>query len=341
MLRRIALCALPVLLLATACTQAKSPDASGTQSTSSSASTTPTNSGSASTSGSTSASSTPTPTKTTTKPAAPTKAVHVSLLENDGGVYGVGMPIIAWFNVAPTDAHAFSAATKVTQNGVAVPGKWYFESTAHAGAALEAHWRPASYWKGHSAIHLDLPVKGLSAGPGLAYDDSLTLDMSTGTAIISTVSAISLRMTVTVDGKPYGTFPVSLGANNTPTARGTKVIMEKGADISMRGPGYFDAHVKWTQRLTYGGEYLHAAPWNCTVGSGCTGPANNIGHLSTSNGCTNLVPGTAEQLYNLMKIGDVVQFPDANGPAMTMGAGYGDWNVPWSQWVTGGALKTT
>ena len=53
---------------------------------------------------------------------------------------------------------------------------------------------------------------------------------------MSRVDAVSLHMTVTVDGKQYGTYPVSLGASNTPTARGTKVIMEKGADISMRGP---------------------------------------------------------------------------------------------------------
>ena len=42
-----------------------------------------------------------------------------------------------------------------------------------------------------------------------------------------------------------------------------------------------------------------------------------------------------------MKIGDVVHYPDANGPAMQLGPGYGDWNVAWSQWLTGGALKTT
>ena len=28
-----------------------------------------------------------------------------------------------------------------------------------------------------------------------------------------------------------------------------------------------------------------------------------------------------------------------NGPAMTLGAGYGDWNVDWATWQTGGALK--
>ncbi|HEX2903386.1 MAG TPA: L,D-transpeptidase [Jatrophihabitans sp.] len=319
------MCTLPVLALVAACTQARQPDAQGSSSRPVSNSSAPASSSSSTPSASASTSA------TSSKPAVPTRPVHVSLLESDGGVYGVGMPIIAWFNVAPTNAKAFDAATKVTQNGHVVPGSWYFERTAHPGAAMEGHWRPQHYWLGHSSIHVDLPVKGLSAGPGLAFDDSLTLDISTGTAIVSRVDAVSLHMTVTVDGKLYGTYPVSLGAPNTPTSRGIKVIMEKGADISMRGPGYYDPHVQWTQRLTYGGEYLHSAPWN----------VNNLGVRSTSNGCTNLAPATAKGLYNLMKIGDVVEYPNANGPAMTLGAGYGDWNVPWSQWLTGGAVSSS
>jgi hypothetical protein len=37
----------------------------------------------------------------------------------------------------------------------------------------------------------------------------------------------------------------------------------------------------------------------------------------------------------------VISYPNANGPAMTLGAGYGDWNVPWSEWLTGGLYPTT
>jgi lipoprotein-anchoring transpeptidase ErfK/SrfK len=241
------------------------------------------------------------------------------------------MPIIAWFSVAPTDAAAFAKATTVTANGAPVTGAWYFENSHHAGSVLEGHFRPRSYWPAHASIRLNLPVKGLSAGPGLTYDDSLTLSISTGAANISTVDAHTLRMTVRTDGKLYGVFPVSLGAASTPTLRGTKVIMEKGVDISMRGPGYYDPHVKWTQRLTYGGEYLHAAPWNLA----------NLGVRSTSNGCTNLSPAVAQRLYGFLGIGDVVLFPNAGGPPMRLGLGYGDWNLNWQTWLTGGAIKTS
>jgi lipoprotein-anchoring transpeptidase ErfK/SrfK len=324
-LRRIVLLAtvaLPALLLSAACTPAPSPSSSAPAGSASSSA-----SGRGTASSSASATAKPTPTK---KPV-PTKKVHVSLLENDGATYGVGMPIIAWFDRAPTNAKAFAAATTVTVNGSKISGGWYFESTAHSGSALEAHYRPVTYWPAHAKIEVNLPVKGLSAGPGLAYDNSLTLSISTGAANILTVDAHTLKMTVKTDNKLYGTYAVSLGANNTPTARGTKVIMEKGADISMRGPGYYDAHVQWTQRLTYGGEYLHSAPWNVA----------NLGVRSTSNGCTNLLPAVAKKLFGFLEIGDVVNYPNANGPAMQLGQGYGDWNVPWTTWLTGGALKTT
>jgi lipoprotein-anchoring transpeptidase ErfK/SrfK len=272
----------------------------------------------------------PTHPKTTAKPKPLGKPVHVSLAISDGEVRGVGMPIIAWFNRAPTDATAFVKATTVTVNGRPVNGAWYFERTAHEGAALEAHYRTPTYWPAHASIKLNLPVKGRSAGPGLYYDDNLTLAMSTGPANIATVNAASLQLTLTSDGREYGPFPVSLGAPDTPTARGIKVIMEKGASICMSGPGYSECGIKYTQRLTYGGEYLHSAPWNI----------RNLGRVSTSNGCTNLSPADALELYNILRIGDVVQYPNASGPRMELGSGYGDWNLRWSTWLSGGALQT-
>lgn len=279
----------------------------------------------------TSPSATPSPTPKLTT------AVHVSLLNGDGDVRGVGMPIIAFVDQPITDAKAFNAATVVTVNGAPVEGNWYWQETARGdGSVYEAHWRPEKYWPAHAKIHMDLPVANVLAGADTTagggnfyFDNSLTLDMSTGVAYIGTVDAASHQMTVTADGAAFGTYPVSLGAPDTPTARGIKVIMEKGLDIRMSGPGYDDPHVKFTQRLTYGGEYLHSAPWN----------VGNIGQRSTSNGCTNLLPANAETLYNTFEIGDVFVYPNADGPAMTVGAGYGDWNLPWAQWQAGGLFK--
>jgi lipoprotein-anchoring transpeptidase ErfK/SrfK len=286
--------------------------------------------------------STPVPSSSSSVPTGHGQPVQVSLQTGDGAQVGVGMPIIAYLSRPITDAKAFSAATKVTVNGEPVKGAWYFEQKyAQPGVAIEADYRLPHYWPAHAQIRLSLPVKGLSAGPGLVFHDSLTLAFSTGAANIAVVDDTTHTMTVTSDGKLWGRFPVSLGATDTPTAHGTKVIMEKGLSICMTGPGYHICHVKDTQRLTYGGEYLHAAPWNCIGPKGCTGPEDNIGKADSSNGCTNLLPADAAKLYHFLEVGDVVRYPNANGPAMTMGAGFGDWNVAWAQWLTGGIYPTS
>jgi lipoprotein-anchoring transpeptidase ErfK/SrfK len=269
--------------------------------------------------------------------ATPTKApdvpVHIKTLNSDGVTYGVGMPIIAYFNRKITDGRPLQDATKVTVNGKPVTAAWYFEySNANKGYPIEGHLRPKAYWSAHSKVHVDLPMKGVSAGKGLAFDNNLTLDFNIGAAHITTVDNSSHTVTVVSDGKKYGTFKTSLGASNTPTLRGIKVIMEKGRDISMRGPGYYDASVKYTQRLTYAGEYLHAAPWN----------TRNIANgVNSSNGCTNLTDDVAKQLYGYLRVGDVVTYPNANGHKMSLGEGYGDWNVTWGEWQTGGLVSTT
>jgi lipoprotein-anchoring transpeptidase ErfK/SrfK len=276
----------------------------------------------------------PAPLLTTTSPSTavgPHVAVHVSLLNADHSVVGVGMPVIAYFTKPISDASAFAHATTLTVNGKPAIGAWYFERTADPGHPIEGHFRMSSYWPAESKIHIALPVGGLSAGKNLAFDDSLTLDFSTGPAQIVTVDDAHHSLALSRDGRTIEKAPVSLGAQMTPTRRGIKVIMEKGKDISMKGPGYYDPHVKWTQRLTYDGEYLHAAPWN----------SYNIEHgIDTSNGCTNLTDSDAKRLYATLRVGDVVDYPNASGPKMSLGDGYGDWNVPWSTWLTGGAVPT-
>jgi lipoprotein-anchoring transpeptidase ErfK/SrfK len=271
------------------------------------------------------------PAASASKPPLPLTPVHVMLKWSDGSRFGVGVPVIAYLSRKITDARTFAAATTVTVNGSPAAGAWYFETSgAVAGYPLEAHYRLQNYWPAHSKISVKLPVKGLSAGPGMAFDDSLTLGFSTGAANVATVDDLKHTLTLVSDGTTVGSYPVSLGARGTPTARGIKVIMEKGISICMSGPGYSECGVKYTQRLTYGGEYLHAAPWNIA----------NLGNTDSSNGCTNLSPADAAALYGMLEIGDVVNYPNANGPPMQLGAGYGDWNVAWSTWLTGGAVTT-
>lgn len=269
------------------------------------------------------------------KPAKPAKPVHVKLLNSDGSTYGVGMPLIAFFSRRIHSAKALQQATKATVDGKPIQGAWYFETSSYyKGYPIEGHWRPQDFWPAHSHIHVDIPAKGLSAGGGMAFDDSLTSDWYTGARNIATVDDASHRIIVTSDNHRKFDFPVSLGANKTPTKHGIKVIMEKVPTVCMHDIAgtYYECGIKLDQRLTYDGEYLHSAPWN----------VSNIEHgVDSSNGCTNLLPKDAATLYHFLRVGDVVNYPNANGPAMQIGMGYGDWNVEWGAWLTGGLVSTT
>ncbi len=314
-LRKPAAIAVTTALLLTACSAQSTSGAPASRSGASGASTAP---------------STPAPSPTTpTGP--PPKPVHVSLLEGDGGVYGVGMPIIAWFDRAPTDASAFDKAVTVTVNGRPASGAWYWQKSGHAGSAVEAHYRMQQYWPAHARIRMDAPVKGLSAGKGLAYDNSLTLSMSTGAANIATVDGRTERMIVTSDGKKVFDFPTSLGSADTPTYSGTKVVMEKNRVERMKsepGQPYYSLDVPWSVRLTNSGEFVHAASWN----------GGNIGVRSTSHGCTNLTVEDAKRYFQFARLGDVFTYTNTGGPPMPSWDGYGDWNVSWPAWRAGGIL---
>jgi lipoprotein-anchoring transpeptidase ErfK/SrfK len=264
-------------------------------------------------------------------PAATGKPVHIRLLEGDGSTWGIGMPIIAYLSAKITDAHAFAAATTATVNGAPAQGAWYFQRSAiYAGYPIEAHYRTEHYWPAHAQIHLGLAAKGQSAGPGLVFDNSLTLDMSTGAANISKIDGKTERMTVTSDGKRKFQFPVSLGKAGTPTFSGVKVVMEKDRVQRMTGPGY-DLKVPWSVRITNSGEFVHAASWN----------GGNIGQRSTSHGCTNLNVSAAQSFFTFAQIGDVTEYTNTGGPKMPSWDGYGDWNLSWSTWQAGGLFRTT
>jgi lipoprotein-anchoring transpeptidase ErfK/SrfK len=274
---------------------------------------------------------------TSTAPAGPRRGsgtpVHVSLYEGDGTTYGVAMPIIAYFSADVTDARVFDQVARVSVNGVAAHGAWYWEQSSQSSSSMEAHYRLAGYWPAHATIHLDLPVKGLWAGQGRVFDDSLSLTMHTGA-----------RHIVKIDGKPGldsmkaysdGTLvrkvKVSLGAAETPTYLGTAVVISKSNPELMKsspGEAYYSIEVPWSVRVTYDGEFLHDAYWN-----------NQLGQVNLSHGCTNLSPAVAKWYYHWSRVGDPVTWTHTGTKkVLPVWDGWGDWNVSFATYRHGGLL---
>ena len=139
------------------------------------------------------------------------------------------------------------------------------------------------------------------------------------------------QMRVLRDGKLIRRIPVSLGKRSTPTSSGKMVIMEKHQHTTFdtRGEpnGGYVVNVKDAQRLTWGGEFIHGAPWS----------VSDQGHRNVSHGCTNISAANADWLMGVTQVGDLVTFTGTE-VRLQPGNGWTAWNTSWGQFVKGSAL---
>ena len=156
--------------------------------------------------------------------------------------------------------------------------------------------------------------------------------------MVSKVNIQTHQMKVFRDGRLLRTIPITTGEQPKFTTRsGIKVIVEKFRHKRMNSEtigidpnsadGYDLDDVEYAMRVTYSGEFVHAAPWS--VGS--------QGRANVSHGCTGMSTDNAAWLYNQSMPGDVVEYTGSS-KGMTLTNGYGDWNLSWGSWEKGSAL---
>jgi lipoprotein-anchoring transpeptidase ErfK/SrfK len=156
--------------------------------------------------------------------------------------------------------------------------------------------------------------------------------------VVSKVNAQTHQMKTFINGKLARTMPITTGKPGFTTRSGIKVIVEKFRSKRMNSEtvgiaaGSSEAYdldnVEYAMRVTYSGEFLHAAPWS--VGS--------QGYANVSHGCTGLSTSNAAWLYGVSKPGDVVEYTGTDRQ-MTLDNGYGDWNEPFKAYKAGSALS--
>ncbi len=255
---------------------------------------------------------------------------YPSVAPLQGETVGVGMPVVVSFDIAVQDKAEFEKHMTVT-SVPAQRGSWHWMSDH------EAHWRPAHYWKAGTDVTVDVDVNSLPAGGGIYGQESRTLRFHVGSANIYKVNAQTHQMQVFSNGKLLRTIPITTGKPGFTTRSGTKVIIEKFRAKRMNSEtvgiaeGSPDAYnidnVEYAMRVTYSGEFIHAAPWS--VGS--------QGYANVSHGCTGMSTDNAGWLYSISKRGDVVEYTGTDR-SMTLDNGYGDWNLPYPDYREGSAL---
>jgi lipoprotein-anchoring transpeptidase ErfK/SrfK len=241
------------------------------------------------------------------------------------------MPAIIKFDVPVTDQAAIQKHLKV-KSVPAQPGAFHWISDR------EVHWRPKKYWQAGTKVTIDADIDSVPAGNGVYGQESRTSSFTVGRSMVSKVDMKNYQMRVFRDGKLIRTIPITTGEQPKFTTRsGVKVIVEKYRKKRMNSEtvgipvdsddGYDLDNVEYAMRVTYSGEFLHAAPWS--VGS--------QGRANVSHGCTGMSTANAGWLYNQTLIGDVVEYVGTSKP-MTLTNGIGDWNVPFADYAEGSAL---
>ncbi|MEU1376313.1 Ig-like domain-containing protein [Streptomyces triculaminicus] len=250
------------------------------------------------------------------------------------GTYGVGQPITAELSEPVQDpaARAVVERTLRVESTPAVQGAWHWIDNR------TLHYRPAEYWPAHATIDVRATLDGIKVGGGLYGGPSKPVRLTTGDRVEAVTDAAGHYMTFTRNGEVLRTIPVTTGKPGYATRNGVKVILGRESFVRMRGTSIgiaegsedsYDLPVYWATRVTWSGEYVHAAPWS----EGSQGMDN------VSHGCTGMSTANAKWFFDNVRVGDIVKVVGSAGATMTpFDNGFGDWNMPWKQWREGSAL---
>jgi lipoprotein-anchoring transpeptidase ErfK/SrfK len=257
---------------------------------------------------------------------------YPSVAPLQGETVGVGMPVIVTFDIPVTDKASIEKHMSVSATP-RQPGAWHWMSDQ------EVHWRPRHYWRAGTDVDVDVDINSIPAGGGIYGQESRHVEFDIGDAHVYKVNMDTHQMRVLSNGSLLRTIPITTGEEPKFTTRsGVKVILEKfrtkrmnseTIGIDRNSPdGYDIDDVEYAMRVTYSGEFVHAAPWSVA----------DQGSANVSHGCTGMSTANAGWLYNMTRRGDVVEYTGTDKP-MELTNGYGDWNLDFADWSSGSALS--
>ena len=256
----------------------------------------------------------------------PRTLTYPSINPLNGETVGVGQPIAVYFDEPIADKRAAEDAITITTDPP-VEGAFYWFSSK------EVHWRPAQFWEPGARVTVEIHDYGKHFGNGVYGQEDRTSHFTIGDSFIARADGATHQMTVEINGRLVRTMPISMGRPNFPSANGIHVVTERNATkimdsttfgLALDAGGYI-AKVQWATRISNSGEFVHSAPWSVA----------QQGNSNVSHGCINLSPENAKWFFDNVKKGDVVINVNTGGPELKPWDGFGDWQIPWSQWISG------
>ncbi|MGV0746300.1 L,D-transpeptidase [Mycolicibacterium sp. XJ870] len=201
-----------------------------------------------------------------------------------GTVVGVAHPVTVTFTAPVTDRQAAERSLRITS-----PATPTGEFTWLSDDVMQ--WSPEQFWPAHSKMSVTV------GGAKTSFE--------TGSEVLGVADIDAHTFTVSIDGEVMREMPASMGKSKFPTPRGTftalgkepVVVMDsRTIGIPLSDPEGYKLTVYDAVRVTWGGVYVHGAPWS--VGS--------QGYENVSHGCINLSPDNASWYYDTVSVGDPI-----------------------------------
>ncbi|CAN7431563.1 Ig-like domain-containing protein [Pseudarthrobacter oxydans] len=244
----------------------------------------------------------------------------------DGMKVGVGQPLQVIFSEPVVNREAVEKAISITSSaGQAGAFHWHSDTMVR--------YRPENFWAANSTIAMDMKLFGVDLGNGQIANFNKKVNISIGDKKVAVADSAAHTFTLSVNDQVVKTLPVSMGDKRFPSARGYGVLMEKkrydhfrASSIGLKpdDPAYYgDVDVEYTIRLTLSGAYIHQALESAYP---------FIGNANVSHGCIGFAPDGAAWVFDNMGTGDVVQIVNSEGDYAAHDDGFGDWNIPWSEY---------
>jgi lipoprotein-anchoring transpeptidase ErfK/SrfK len=152
-------------------------------------------------------------------------------------------------------------------------------------------WIPDVYWPAHTKVTVQ--VHGLSTG------------FETGDAVRAVASISAHTFTVSINDEVVRTMPASMGKPSRPTPIGSYTALSKERTVTfdsrtigipLSSPEGYLIQGQYAVRVTWGGVYVHSAPWS----------VDSQGYANVSHGCINLSPDNAAWYFDTVHIGDPI-----------------------------------
>lgn len=221
---------------------------------------------------------------TTSGAAVPMQETVANVAPAAGDVVGVAMPITVTFTRPVVDRLAAERAIDISSPKTP-PGTFSWL------ASDQVRWTPSAYWPAHSTVSIS----------ALGFKTTF----GTGAAVVGVADIDAHTFTVSIDDQVVRTMPASMGKPKHPTPIGSFTALEKQSPVIMDSrtigiplsdPEGYKLTVYDAVRVTWGGVYVHAAPWS----------TGSQGNSNVSHGCINLSTDNAAWYYDNVNIGDPI-----------------------------------